>query len=41
MNSLSHLEEGLGILRAVREDLEFGAIGRPEEIVSSGIYRLS
>ena len=32
------VERGLAILRAVKEDLEFGALGRLEELVSTAIY---
>jgi hypothetical protein len=32
------VEKGLAILRAVKEDLEFGALGRLEELVSTAIY---
>jgi hypothetical protein len=38
MNSVGSVQNGLAVLHAVKEDLEFGAIGRLEEMVSSAIY---
>lgn len=37
-NTFRHVEKGLAILIAVKEDLEFGALGRLEEYVSVAIY---
>jgi hypothetical protein len=38
LHQSARVERGLGILRAVKEDLEFCALGRLEEYVSAAIY---
>ena len=37
-NGVRDVEKGLAILQAVKENLEFGALGRLEEYVSAAIY---
>ena len=38
MNDPRHVQKGVAILQAVKENLEFGTLGRLDEMISAGIY---